>query len=142
MVLGVGMGITVAPLTTAVMQAVDQRHAGVASGINNAVARAGSLLAVAALGLVLVARFDTVLDAKLARLALPSDLAHAIAGQRDKLAAADLGFAPEALRVVLRRAVDDAFVAGFRALMLASAALAALSGLMAAWLIEPARKPR
>jgi MFS family permease len=141
LVLGVGMGITVAPLTTAVMQAVDQRHAGVASGINNAVARAASLLAVAALGLVLVTRFDTVLDAKLALLALPSDLVHAIVGQRDKLAAVDLAFAPEALRVVIRRAVDDAFVAGFRALMLANAALAALSGLMAAWLIEPARKP-
>jgi EmrB/QacA subfamily drug resistance transporter len=138
LVLGLGMGITVAPLTTAVMQALDQRHAGLASGINNAVARGASLLAVAALGLVLTARFDAALDAKLATLGLPNDLLHALDAQRDKLAAADLSVAPQALRGVLRGAIDDAFVAGFRTLMLVSAGLAALSGAFAAWLIGPA----
>ena len=45
----IGLTALVSPLTTAVLAAAPDRHAGVASGINNAVARAGSLLAVAAL---------------------------------------------------------------------------------------------
>jgi hypothetical protein len=52
LVLAVGMTLTVGPLTAAVMNAVDVRHTGVASGINNAVARVGGMMAVASLTLI------------------------------------------------------------------------------------------
>jgi hypothetical protein len=48
-VFGLGLSLTVAPLTATVLAAADARHAGVASGVNNAIARVGSLLAVALL---------------------------------------------------------------------------------------------
>ena len=53
LVVSVGMGIAVAPLTTAVLSAVDGRHVGTASGLNSAVSRAGGLIVVALLGAVL-----------------------------------------------------------------------------------------
>jgi EmrB/QacA subfamily drug resistance transporter len=131
--LGLGMGTTVAPLTTTVMQAVPARHAGLASGINNAVARTASLLAIAVLGLILMLRFNATLDSQLDLLRVPASARSAIDAQRDKLLAIDLTLAPEAMRSSVRHAIESAFVSGFRLLMLANAALAALSSL-AAWL--------
>ena len=124
-VLGVGMGLTVAPLTTAVMTSVDAHHAGAASGVNNAVSRAASVLAVAALGVILVSRFDTVLDTRLAEIQLTSD---AGAVGRDR-ASGKLG-AAERPRVARRRDAAplstrrfrDAYVAGFRAPLMLTAA--------------------
>jgi EmrB/QacA subfamily drug resistance transporter len=130
-VLGVGMGFTVAPLTTAVMGALEPRHAGVASGINNAVARTAGLLAVAALGLLLLQRFGRTLDQQLAALALPPDAAAIVARQRVRMLDADLSALPAALRPPVRAAFASAYVAGFRALMIANAVLAALAGLAA-----------
>ncbi|HYF28182.1 MAG TPA: MFS transporter [Baekduia sp.] len=56
-VFGVGLAMTVAPLTATVLAAADQRHAGVASGINNAVARVAGLLAIAVVGAVIAGAY-------------------------------------------------------------------------------------
>ncbi|HEX8793555.1 MAG TPA: MFS transporter [Polyangiaceae bacterium] len=127
---GVGMGVTVAPLTTAVMGSVESHRAGVASGINNAVARAASLLAIAGLAVVLRARFDDVLDHRLADLHLAAPVAARVAAERSKLAAADLGGLDSSTLAALRDAIDSAYVAGFRALAIACAILAATSALL------------
>ncbi len=135
-VLGVGMGITVAPLTTAVMGSVEARHAGVASGINNAVARTAGLLAVAALGAVLVLRFDSALASSITDLRLSESALHVIGAERSKLLGADLSQLDEAMRAPAQRALEAAYVAGFRTLMLVCAALAALGALVAGVLVE------
>jgi EmrB/QacA subfamily drug resistance transporter len=135
-VLGLGMGITVAPLTSAVMGSVADHHAGVASGVNNAVSRAAGLLAIAALGVVLRSRFDGVLDAKLAPLELPANLLARVAAERGKLGGADLGDLEGPTAKALRDAFAHAFVSGFRTTMLVCAALAALAGASAFALIR------
>jgi EmrB/QacA subfamily drug resistance transporter len=137
-VLGVGMGVTVAPLTTAVMGSVDSRHAGVASGVNNAVARAAGLLAVAALGVALTVRFNHALDVELDAMSAPANVRAAIDAQRSSLAGADLGAVDPALRAAAQHALDVAFAAGFRVLMLICAALG-VAGALFAWLLVEAR---
>jgi EmrB/QacA subfamily drug resistance transporter len=133
-VLGLGMAITIAPLTTTVMNAVGTESAGVASGVNNAVSRVAAVLAIAVFGLLMAWAFDTSLDAGLRELSAPKEVVDFLAGQRAKLAEAALppgidGAAAEALREQIRAA----YVAGFRWIMLASAGLALLSAL-SAWL--------
>ncbi len=141
-VLGLGMAISVAPLTTTVMGAVDSRHAGLASGINNAVARVASLLAVAAFGLAVLGAFERGLARRLVALGLAPRDRDAILEQRLKLAALEL---PRELgaaaRAAARHAVAESFVDGFRLAMLIGAALALLAAGAAALTIggRPAR---
>src|SRR5438477_11533188 len=130
-VLGVGMAVSVAPLTTTVMSSVAQRRAGIASGINNAVSRVAGLLAIAVLGIVMLREFNHALDMKLS--GLPSSIRQSLDQQRAKLAAADLPQnIPPAVRAQLRDAIDHSFVAGFRAVMFAGALLA-IGGAICAW---------
>lgn len=133
--LGLGMAVTVAPLTTKVMNAVGPDRAGVASGVNNAVARVAGLLAIAVFGTVMARVFDAHLAQALQVAALPSDVVQGVLQQRGLLAGIPTppGL-PEAMAELLRGAVREAFVAGFQWVMGLCAALALL-GAMCAWML-------
>lgn len=142
-VLGLGMAISVAPLTTTVMGSVDERHAGIASGINNAVSRAAGLLAIAVLGVVMHGIYGRGLERRMAQLDLSPEVRRAVEAQRGELAAleipASLG---EPARGQLRSAVNAAFLVGFRGVMLTAAGLAVLASLSAWWWIKDPKDER
>jgi len=135
LVMGLGMTITVAPLTTAVMGAVEQRHAGIASGINNAVSRTAGLLAIAVFGIVALSVFTSSLQSHLATLHLSPGVQQLIDTQRTRLAGITIptNVSGEA-QLALKRAIDESFVSSFRLVSLICAALALLSA-FSAWLL-------
>jgi len=134
-VLGTGMAISVAPLTTTVMNSVAETRAGVASGINNAVSRVAGLLAIAVFGIIMLQAFNHALDTNLS--GLPSPIRQSLDQQRTKLAATDLpqNIAP-ATRVQMRGAIDRSFVVGFQAVMFTGALLATGGAICSWWLIK------
>ncbi len=134
-VLGLGMSISVAPLTTTVMNSVDATFAGAASGINNAASSVAALLAVALLGLIMAAIFNRNLHSHLEQAGLTPAVIEAVEQQRDKLAAIDLPASMDAQdKASATSAIAKAFVAGFRWIMLIAAALA-LASAASAWVL-------
>jgi EmrB/QacA subfamily drug resistance transporter len=128
MVLGLGMTITVAPLTTTVMSAVGEEQAGVASGINNAVSRTAGLLAIAVFGVMMLHTFSETLASRMNELQLDDRVKHSIYEERVKLAAVEIpSEIDSATREQLKAAVAASFVDGFRVIMFTSAALALAS---------------
>jgi hypothetical protein len=140
LVLGLGMAISVAPLTTTVMNALDAGQAGAASGVNNAVSRLAALLAVALFGVVMSSAFSHALAA-LAGEVSPAVMQQVLA-QQDRLAAAAVPPQASAAEAVLvRNAIGAAFVHGFRWVMLIAAALA-LASAYSAWRLIDDGRPR
>ena len=139
-ILGLGMAITVAPLTTVVMSSVDQDHAGTASGINNAVARVAGVLAIAVFGVIMVSSFSSHLSRELARFQLPAAVLHDLHANATRLAdlQAPAGLDPQTAARV-RSAIATAFVSAFRVVILLCAALA-VAGSLVAWRLVPAKK--
>jgi predicted MFS family arabinose efflux permease len=136
-VLGLGMAVTVAPLTTVVMSAVDPERGGLASGINNAVSRVGGLLAVAVLGLLVTATFSRSLDRRLEISGLAAVARRIPPEERLKIGAlAPPRGLPATQARAVSKAVAGALVASFRVVALASAALAGLAALLGAWLFK------
>lgn len=134
-VLGLGLGITVAPLTTTVMNSVPPGYAGAASGINNASSRIAGLLAVAAFGIVMVPVFDRSLHDRLNELAISPAAIEALQAQRNKLAAIEVPAGIDARsKEAAEQAIAQSFVAGFRWIMVVSAVLA-IAGAASAWML-------
>jgi hypothetical protein len=126
------MAITVAPLTTTVMNSIEQNRAGIASGVNNAVARTASLVAIAILGVVMLHVFKTSLDRRLTGANVPAQTAQSVQSQSTKLAAIDIPKNVDSeTQQLIRRAIDESFVSGFRCVMAIGAALSAASALTA-----------
>ena len=137
LVLGLGMAVTVAPLTTVVMSSVDKDHSGAASGINNAVARVAGVLAIAVFGIVMVKTFAAHLEQSLPRLSVPPEAIQEIRSNEIALAGMEL---PKNLhanaRAAIRSAISEAFLAGFRGVLFSCAGLAIGSAGVASLLVS------
>ena len=137
MVMGFGMSLVIAPLTTTALNAVEGQHSGLASGVNNAVSRTASLLSIAVLGIFVFTAFSNTLDARMAKLDLPPAVVQQMDAQKADLGAAQ---APRGVDAAtqreINRAVDESFVAGFRSVMFIAAGLALASALVSALIIE------
>ncbi len=141
-ILGLGMAITVAPLTTDVMNSVDQDRAGAASGINNAVARMAGVLGIAVFGSVMVGAFRFSLDHTLGRLSLPSWILDAIHAQETRLAGLELPAGLDAATTAaITGIVRHGFVFGFKIVMLICAGLSLVSAAVA-WIMIPGSRDR
>ncbi len=141
-VLGVGLAILVPAVTTVALNSVEVRHSGLASAINNAFAQTAGLLAIAVMGVLMFASFGNSLDERLEFLDLPLEARQQLEAEKSSLGAAE---APENLdagtSAAVARSIDEAFVSGYRTVMLVAAAMAVASALSAAFLIE-GRKPK
>ena len=141
-VMGFGMAVTVAPLTTVVMSSVNQDHVGTASGINNAVARVAGVLAIAVLGVVMVKAFGFRLDNSLAHLPLPPGVLQELHADEIKLAGlqvpTDLN---PGMKIAIKESIGEAFVFGFRIVILICAGLSVASA-AAAWFMIPKNSER
>ena len=134
---GAGMGVTLAPLTTAVMASVDEHHAGMASGLNNTVSRSAQVLAIAVMGGIVVLLFKQTLLSDPAVTALPADARAMLSAESVKLAETSLPATltpPE--RDHLNGLIRETFSGAINVVMWIAAGLSLLSGLLAALLIE------
>jgi EmrB/QacA subfamily drug resistance transporter len=133
--IGTGMGLTVAPLTTTMMESVAQHRVGLASGVNNAVSRVAGLLAIAILGVVLASVFNARVTQRLAAAHVGAAQEAQVNAERVKLAGASLQDRQ------LQAALLASYADGFRAVALVCALLAAGGGLAALLLIEKRPTP-
>ena len=130
--LGIGGTFFVAPLTTTVFDAVDTEKSGVASGVNNAVARTAGLIAIAALGIVLAAVFNGGFDRRIASRHLSPQTARIAHDDRARLYAGSVpNDVPQQDRAAVGAAVREGYLAGFRGVMLVSSAVCVVAALIA-----------
>jgi len=135
--LGVGMGITVAPLTTAVMSSVGSNLAGTASGINNAVSRTAGVLAIAVVGALALILFAHGLSARVQGTGISEAARLSLSAEASRLGAATVPAEVAAQDVsTVEQVIRMAFVDTFKVVMIVCAGLAWAGALMAGLLVE------
>lgn len=136
-VFGVGLGVTVAPLTTVALASVPIQLSGLASGVSNAVSRVGTMLAVALLGFLMVLQFSASLRYETRSLDLSQTDHQFLEEEALKLGGAE---APATLTSELvegvETAIDRAFIDAFRLMMGLCAVLALVSSGVSALMIH------
>ncbi|MGH2944478.1 MAG: DHA2 family efflux MFS transporter permease subunit, partial [Solirubrobacteraceae bacterium] len=126
-----GLAATVAPLTATVLSDADEDHAGIASGINNAIARAGGLLGVAALGAVIAAQFTGALRDGIDLSSLsPAGQAAVARAEARVLVRADVSGLPLPEAATVAGAIEAASIDAFHTGMAISGGLVALGGIL------------
>lgn len=139
MVLAFGMALTVAPLTTDVMNSVDRDRVGTASGINNAVARVAGVLAIAVLGIVMFWAFRVRFDHLLQHLSLPPAVLQNLRAHETRLAGLQApGNLDPNTKAALSNMIRQSFAFGFRVVMLLCAGLALASAVIAKTMLPDA----
>lgn len=137
LLLGAGITLVVAPLTTAVMSSVPETATGIASAVNNALSRFAGLLAVSLLSLVLARGFGASLDAQLGRSALPVRAREQLTASQSHLHDTPI---PTDLtanqRIEVGSLIDRAFLSGFQLVMFSCAA-GSLAGALAVLFLLP-----
>jgi EmrB/QacA subfamily drug resistance transporter len=141
LVFAVGLSLTVAPLTATVLADADEHNAGIASGVNNAIARVAGLLAIAAIGAVVAAQFGSALDSRLAGRSLSPAAQRVVAQAREQtLARVAPATVPARDRAVVTQATEDASLEAFHLGLGLSAVLVAGGGLLGlAGIVNPRR---
>lgn len=140
-VLGLGLALSVAPLTTAVMNAVDIKFSGTASGINNAVSRVSGLVAVAVLGIVMLFLFSRGMDNGMHLHDIPEAVQAAFKAEYIKLADAEMpaGISPE-IEQTLKNLIDVSYLSSFNVLMYIAAGMCLLCGLVSWFLVRDEKR--
>jgi EmrB/QacA subfamily drug resistance transporter len=136
-VLGLGMALVIAPLTTTAMNSVSGSHSGLASGVNNAVSRTAGLLAIPVLGIFVFLVFSGSLDARVQSLDLSPQAQEQLEAEKVNLGGAEVpsGVSKET-GVKIEHAIHASFLAGFRLAMFIAAGLAVASAVAAAVIME------
>jgi EmrB/QacA subfamily drug resistance transporter len=143
-IFGLGLSATVAPLTTTVLNAVDEHNAGIASGTNNAIARVAGLLAIAVMGAALSGQFDSSVSSELATANLSPHARHVVSSAKSRPLAgseeADELSGTE--RATVGTAIEDSSRDAFHLAALIGACLMFAGGITSAiWIQNPRRRP-
>jgi MFS family permease len=139
-VLGVGLSLSVAPLTTAVMNAVHVSYSGTASGINNAISRVAALVAIAVLGIIILHAFNSHLDLGMDAREIPQAVRDPLQAERIKLAGAEIPpeVGPE-MKASLESLVRESYIGGFKLILYLSAAISLICSFIAWGMIKNGR---
>ena len=141
LVFSLGLSATVAPLTATVLADADEENAGIASGVNNAIARAAGLLGVAAIGAVIAAQFASQLNDRIDPATLsPASMAVVRVAEQRALVGADVSNLPPGEGAQVAAAVEAASVSAFHTGMGISAALVGLGGILGIVLVRSPRR--